>query len=56
MKQSIKVLTLAITALVLGACGKMGELESVKTQAIDKQTTQQVAPAPEMQMMPHNSK
>ncbi|MBT7295834.1 MAG: hypothetical protein HN839_05860 [Candidatus Thioglobus sp.] len=45
----------------LSACGKMGELEVVKnnnqatTQAIDAATTS-VAVAPELDIMPHNSK
>ncbi len=66
MKNLTKIFLLALAALTISACGKMGELESVKPEevvlsknaeaALDQQTTQQVAIAPEMEIMPHNSK
>lgn len=58
MKTLAKIFSLTAVILLLGACGRMGELESVKpqTQELDKQTTQQVVPAPEMEIMPHKSK
>jgi len=61
MEKIIKLTALMFIVIGLSACGKMGELEAVKnnnqttTQAIDAATTS-VAVAPELDIMPHNSK
>ncbi len=62
MKKLLQLSVLALVVMGIGACGKMGELETVKadqvvlspvansTQAIDQ------AAAPELDILPHNSK
>jgi hypothetical protein len=51
----IKLTALMFIVVGLSACGKMGELEAVKAQAIDASTTQTTV-APELDILPHNSK
>ncbi|HIG88659.1 hypothetical protein [Candidatus Thioglobus sp.] len=62
MKKIVRLLALAFVVIGISACGKMGELESVKNDQvtlspapIDEQTVQ-VAAAPEFDVMPHSSK
>lgn len=55
MEKMIKLTALMFIVVSLSACGKMGELEAVKVQAIDASTTQNTV-APELDILPHNSK
>ncbi len=54
MKQIVQLALLAFMVVGISACGKMGELEAVKAdQAKPAQTT---VAAPELDILPHNSK
>ncbi len=62
MKKLLQLAALVFIIVGLSACGKMGELEAVKVeqvaapvQAIDASTTS-IAVAPELDILPHNSK
>ncbi|SMN14569.1 hypothetical protein CRYPA_607 [uncultured Candidatus Thioglobus sp.] len=58
MNKLAQLALLAFIIVGISACGKMGELEVVKAtpvQAID-QAIQAVVIAPELDILPHNSK
>jgi predicted small lipoprotein YifL len=61
MKKLLKLMALVFIVIGISACGKMGELEAVKVDqvvlspapAIDQAVQ---ATAPELDILPHNSK
>ncbi len=67
MKQLIKLAALVFAVITISACGKMGELESVKAEKVALTTTTNTilainqasnsnAVAPGREILPHNSK